>query len=91
MRQLLAGVFVLSVMSDWLLSPLVALFYSVDNPPLLLSAWVSIKIEFHLVFIQKLSLILCLISVQWSTRPQLSFKLTNWKRSQHHAPTSLQD
>lgn len=56
-----------SIMNEWLLSALVALFESTESPPLLLTAWVSMKIELHLVLIQKLSVILCLISVQWST------------------------
>ena len=56
-----------SIMNEWLLSALVALFESTESPPLLLTTWVSMKIELHLVLIQKLSVILCLISVQWST------------------------
>ena len=56
-----------SIMNEWLLSALVALFESTESPPLLLTAWVSMEIELHLVLIQKLSIILCLISVQWST------------------------
>lgn len=56
-----------SIMNEWLLSALVALFEFIESPPLLLTAWVSMKIELHLVLIQKLSVILCLISVQWST------------------------
>lgn len=56
-----------SIMNEWLLSALVALFESIESPPLLLTAWVSMKIQLHLILIQKLSVILCLISVQWST------------------------